>query len=139
MSFNTLIYIVVSIVPVCMMIHIACDIRDSLKSVPIAQSAPSYELLPATQPEFELEIESLLTMAAPAPINALVTFPSHSNEFESVATVMSRPIAIKPHTPIVELLDLNKLTIRELKAIAKERKLKNYGKMVKAELVAALS
>lgn len=146
MNFNTLIYIVAAIVPVCMMIHVACDIRDSLKPVPIVQSAPSYELLPSTQPEFELEIESLLTMVAPTPIPALTTFPSHLTVFELPIAVMSKPMDLTCSTPVAELVetvvespDLTKLTIRELKALAKERKLKNYGKMVKAELINALS
>lgn len=36
------------------------------------------------------------------------------------------------------LVDYSQLTIRELKAIAKERKLKGYGSLRKAELIAAL-
>ena len=39
---------------------------------------------------------------------------------------------------VQELVDYSAMTIRELKAIAKERKLKGYGNLRKAELVLAL-
>lgn len=39
---------------------------------------------------------------------------------------------------VQQLVDYSQLTIRELKAIAKERRLPKYGSMRKAELIAAL-
>lgn len=174
-SFNTLMFIVAAIVPVCMLIRVACDIRDAVAPVaPICKPISNHPIeftqhLEALQQEHSDDsnfvsiieilksceydyahadepiithsssVQSEPTIATLALIESWVTDELEETEFSDQCPDLIQLAKSRIKVEIASTVDFAKLTIRELKAIAKERKLKGYGKMLKAELVAALA
>ena len=113
--------------------------------IAIAYAPKTCKVSPATKIEYFPDVPDVeLTEPinpSPAPIGLVVSTAIAVTEPEKVTEPIETVIAVIPakNAPINPVTDLKKLTIRELKRMASEAKIKRYSVMKKGELILALS
>lgn len=138
-SFNTLLFIVAAIVPVCMFIHAAYDVRDALRQPPSFVHLPEFtQYLQSPQQQHINDKPTESSYEVQSPVFTLEMLESLIEVDDIQDEIIDIIQLAKSRLPMQQIIDYSKMTIRELKAIAKLRKLKGYGDMRKSELVAAL-
>jgi hypothetical protein len=81
--------------------------------------------------EFQAWIDAQVGQALPAPVAPVVDTPAQPAEITAPVVSVTVP-SVEPETPLADL------GIRQLKTVASAAKVKGYGRMSKAQLIAAL-